>query len=123
MQLLKEIQKYQDMLIIVEGKKDKSALESLGFSRVFVINESGKSIYEKIEQIDEKTDKEKVCILTDFDKKGRQLYFLLKRELVEKGVKIDSSLRSYLLKAGLSHIEGIDSFVKTIEKKSNGKKY
>ena len=108
---LRQLKKAKNYLIIVEGKKDKSSLEKLGFSRIFVIHETGKSLPEKIEQIREIVGKDKVCILTDFDKKGKKLYMLLKSKLVESGVRLDNTLRGFLLKQKISHIEGLFHFV------------
>ncbi len=111
-QLQKELDEAKEMLIIVEGKKDYLSLQELGFKNIFIINETGKSIYEKIEEIEEKAGNRKICILTDFDKKGKQLYLLLKAELSKRKVHLDNTLRGILLKADVSHIEGLSSFIK-----------
>ena len=100
-----EIEKYKDFLFIVEGKKDKQALENLGLTEIFVLNETGKSLGEKIEQIE--SQKRKICILTDFDKKGKKLYLKLKSELAIRNVRLDNSFRSFLLKSGVIHIEDL----------------
>ncbi|MEK6820292.1 MAG: toprim domain-containing protein [Nanoarchaeota archaeon] len=99
------------MLIVVEGKKDKIALEKLGFEYIFVINETGHSLYEKIEEIEKNAGKKKICILTDFDKKGKKLYLLLKSELGKRRVKLDNAFREALLKQRVSHIEGLSNFM------------
>lgn len=118
---LKQLEKAKPHLIIVEGKKDKDALQHLGFENIFVIHETGKSFGEKIEQIQDLCDKkDKVCILTDFDKKGKQLYLTLKSKLQEAGVRLDNSLRGTLLKEKISHIEGLSHFMK---KKGNEVKW
>ena len=108
----KNIEKAREQLVIVEGKKDKDALQELGFENIFVINETGKSIYEKIEEIEEIAGKRKICILTDFDKKGKKLYLLLKSELSNRKVVLNNRFRSELLKFNISHIEGLSSFLK-----------
>jgi len=114
--LLKELYKAQDYLVVVEGKKDKAALEKLGFFNVFVINETGRSLGENIEEIQGLCGKkDRVCILTDFDKKGKQLYLLLKSKLNEIGVRMDNSLRGFLLKERISHIEGLSKYLKNEE--------
>jgi 5S rRNA maturation endonuclease (ribonuclease M5) len=114
--ILKQIEKAKDHLIIVEGKKDKSSLQQLGFERIFVIHETGKSLPEKIEQIQELcSKKDKVCILTDFDKKGKKLYLLLKSKLSELGVRLDNTLRGFLLRERISHIEGLAHYLKKWE--------
>ncbi len=101
----------REMLIVVEGKKDKLALQKLGFDIIFVINETGKSLYEKIEEIETLAEGKKICILTDFDKKGKKLYLLLKSELGKRKVRLDNTLRGALLKLKISHIEGLASFI------------
>ena len=109
----KEIEKAEGSLIVVEGKKDKAALQQLGFTNIFVINETGKSLSETIEEIESivRQNKNKACILTDFDKKGKSLYMTLKSKFSERGVRLDNSLRSMLLKMRISHIEGLSSFL------------
>jgi 5S rRNA maturation endonuclease (ribonuclease M5) len=111
-----DIKKYLNYVIVVEGKKDVSSLKSLGFEKVYEIHKNHVSLKERIEQIASEIDKrEKVCILTDFDKKGKTLYLLLKKEFLEIGVKLDSSLRGILIKSQLSHIEGLYSFIKKVD--------
>jgi len=104
----KEMNKAREMLIIVEGNKDKNALMQLGFKNIFVINENNKSLFEKIEEIEQIAGKQKVCILTDFDKKGKKLYLLLKDELSKRKVRLDGSFRALLLKNNVSHIETLN---------------
>jgi 5S rRNA maturation endonuclease (ribonuclease M5) len=112
-QLKKQIEKAKSYIIVVEGKKDKKALQDLGFKNIFIIHETGKPLYWKIEKIAENCDKkEKVCILTDFDKEGKKLYFLLKEKFQELGIKQDNSLRGALLKEKISHIEGLSTYLK-----------
>ena len=104
---MKEIERAKEYLIIVEGKKDRQALLALGFKNIFVLNETGKSLYEKVEEIERLAGKKKICILTDFDKKGKKLYLLLKKELSTRKVRLDNSLRGIFLKNKISHIEGL----------------
>ena len=104
--------KYRDYVFIVEGRKDADSLNALGFERVYTINQIGVSLREIIEKIvNDISRKDKVCILTDFDKKGKQLYKIIKKEMASMNVRIDSSLRKVLLIMGVSHVEGLDSFV------------
>jgi 5S rRNA maturation endonuclease (ribonuclease M5) len=111
----KEIEKTKHYLVIVEGEKDKLALKQLGFNKIFVLNETGKSLYEKIEQIELLAGKTKICILTDFDKKGKKLYLLIKAELAKRRVKLDNTFRGKLLKLNISHIEGLSTFLKNFQ--------
>jgi len=120
---LKQLEKAKEYLIIVEGKKDKTSLQKLGFQKIFVIHETGKSLGEKIEQIQEIVGKNKVCILTDFDKKGKKMYLLLKSKLQEIGVRMDNTLRGFLLKQKISHIEGLYHFLQNENKENNWEKH
>ena len=115
-QLKQEIERYKNYVIIVEGKKDIFSLKALGFERVYAIHNTGVPLRERIEQIlPEIERKDKVCILTDFDKQGKKMYLLLKKEFQELGVRVDSTLRGILIKSGVSHIEGLYQFMKKVE--------
>lgn len=94
-------------LIIVEGKKDKIALEKLGVQNVVTI--SRKPLYLFIESINVK----EVIILTDLDRTGKKLYGLLNHNLQAKGVKIDRYFREYLFRnAKITQIEGLYHYLK-----------
>jgi 5S rRNA maturation endonuclease (ribonuclease M5) len=99
--------KQSKKLIIVEGKKDKIALNSLGIKNIITIN---KPLYKLTEEISSKT---KECIiLTDLDKEGKRLYHKLKHDLQKQGVIIDNKFREFLFKnTKLSNIEGINSYL------------
>jgi 5S rRNA maturation endonuclease (ribonuclease M5) len=116
-QLLAEVQKYKSYVIIVEGKKDLNSLKNLGFEKVYAVHEPSVSLRERIEKISLLINKkDKICILTDFDKKGKQLYLLIKSEIQTiGGIRLDSSLRGILLKARVSHIEGLSKFMERLE--------
>lgn len=103
-----DLDKYLDRVIIVEGKKDVKALYALGFKRVYALHKTSVPIKERIAIIASQLDKkDKVCILTDLDKKGKSLYLLAKSIFIEHGVKLDSGFRDLLLRSGISHIEGL----------------
>jgi len=94
-------------LIIVEGKKDKAALEKLGITDVVALLR--KPLFSFIESI----NAEEVIILTDLDPEGKKLYNVLKQGLQEKGIKIDTYFREYLFKnSKLAQIEGIYHYLK-----------
>lgn len=94
-------------LIIVEGKKDKFALERLGIKNVISI--SRKPLYSFIDLINAK----EVIILTDLDRTGKKLYSVLKHNLQAKGIKIDNYFREYLFKKSkITQIEGLYTYLK-----------
>lgn len=113
--LLNEIERFKDYIIIVEGKKDVQALKSLGFEKVYAIHSTGIPLRERVEQIMLYVEKKsRICILTDMDKKGKQLYEKLKPIFQELGARLDSTFRGILIKSRVSHIEGIYSFIEKI---------
>ncbi len=116
-QLKQDITRYYDYTILVEGQKDVVALNELGFHKVHAIHQTSVSLKESLINIVEKLPKkEPVCILTDFDKKGKQLYLKIKEELSQlPGIKLDSTLRGILLKMRISHIEGLSSFMEKVD--------
>jgi 5S rRNA maturation endonuclease (ribonuclease M5) len=108
--LLEQIKKLKDkkILVIVEGPKDKAALEKFGIKEVIVL--SKKPLYAVVEKV---VAKAKECaILTDLDKKGKQLYSRLAKDLKKFRVKVDDSFRNYLFKnTALRQIEGLPHYV------------
>jgi len=67
-QIEKLVEDLSDFSLIVEGKRDKVALEKIGFNDIFTI--SGKQVEDFVFALPK--DK-KYVILTDFDKKGELL--------------------------------------------------
>ena len=94
-------------LIIVEGKKDKRALESLGVTNIIILN---KPLFEVVEKVS--SSNTQCILLTDLDKKGKMLYAKLKKDLQRNGVKTNDSYRNFLYKhTNLSNIEGILTYI------------
>ncbi len=107
--------KASNKLVIVEGIKDRKALKKLGINNYIVVL-SRKPLFEIIEDISKITSE--AVILTDFDKKGKELYGKLNSGLQRLGVKVDHYFRKWLQKnTKLSHIEGLDSFFQNLKKK------
>ncbi|MFH1642692.1 MAG: hypothetical protein ABIC04_07400 [Nanoarchaeota archaeon] len=105
-------------LIIVEGIKDKKALNNLGIANYIVILK--KPIYQVIEDIAKITDE--AVILTDFDKKGKELYGKLNTGLQKFGVKVDHYYREWLqCNTKLSHIEGLRHYLGKLESKKESR--
>lgn len=95
-------------LIIVEGKKDKIALQKLGINNVMEL--SKKPLFHIVEEISNSNDE--CIILTDLDKKGKEIYGKLNSNLQKNGVKINNKFREFLFKhTRLRQIEGMDSYL------------
>ena len=99
-----------DAAIIVEGKKDRAALEKLGIpgSRIVALNQ--KPLFVAAEAV--ASDYKTVAILTDLDAEGKKLYGKLSTLLQQLGVKVDDKMRNFLFKSTrLRQIEGIQSII------------
>lgn len=93
----------EEKLIIVEGIKDKRALENIGLKNIVTLK---KPLYAVVEEIASKA--KEVIILTDLDPKGKELYARLSKDLQKHGVKIDNAFREFLFKeTKLRQIEGL----------------
>jgi DNA phosphorothioation-dependent restriction protein DptG len=106
-EMLALVEKEKDSLVIVEGKKDKKALEEIGFTNIIVLD---KPLYEVVEQVNDK----RVILLTDLDKEGKLLYSKLKKEFDKRGIVVNNKLRNLLFKTELRQIEGLTSYLKKI---------
>ena len=100
--------KNSNILVIVEGKKDKIALQKLGLNNIIEL--SKKPIFQIVEDIANSNDE--CIILTDLDKEGKQLYSKLNSNLQKNGVKVNNKFREFLFKhTKLRQIEGIDTYL------------
>jgi 5S rRNA maturation endonuclease (ribonuclease M5) len=100
--------------IIVEGKRDASALRKIGFTGEIVTLHSGKSIYTFCEEISEKYDH--VMLLMDWDDKGEKLFRSLAEEL--QGHWEDTSSYRDLLRGlcqkDIKDVEGIPGLLERL---------
>ncbi len=90
-------------LIVVEGIKDKRALESLGVKNIYTLKTP---LFVAAEEIAERS--KRVVILTDLDRQGKMLYARLRTDLQSLGVEVDNRFRQQLFKTKVRQIEGID---------------
>lgn len=102
--------KNRNLLVIVEGIKDRDALNSFGIVNVVVLN---KPLFAVVEDVASKV--KAVVLLTDLDDEGKKLYSELSTGLQSRGVRIDNRLRELLFRTPLRHIEGLDSFLSNLD--------
>ena len=105
LELLDDIRK-KGILVVVEGIKDKRALELLDIKNILTLK---RPLYAVVEEIAEKA--KEVVLLTDLDGEGKKLYHKLSVDLQKHGVKIDNRLREFLFKTELRHIEGLATYL------------
>lgn len=100
--------KNSNILIIVEGKKDKIALTKLGIINIMELNK--KPLFQVVEEIS--NSNEECMILTDLDKKGKEIYGKLNSNLQKNGVKVNNKFREFLFKhTKLRQIEGLTAYL------------
>src|SRR3990167_5899825 len=113
--LLDEIS-HSNIPIIVEGRNDKKALQELGLDNIFTLN---LPLFKIVERIHTK----EVVILTDLDKKGKELYRRIAHDCIHHGIKVNNRLRHFLFKeTQLAHIEGLPTYLRNVERKENLRK-
>ncbi len=82
------IRKMQESCVLVEGKRDKIALEKLGCEDVIAV--SGRT-----RQLRNLVKAKKIIVATDLDRKGNELARMIREEM-EGMVKVDSETRIQL---------------------------
>jgi 5S rRNA maturation endonuclease (ribonuclease M5) len=127
--------KHCGKIIVVEGKKDILALKKLGVDEKNIIplnkplfeivedivNKNNNKNFEKNKKIKNNINKNKknnkeIIILTDLDKKGKQLYGKLKKDLCKNGCKIDHYFREFLQrKTKIRQIEGLPRYIERLK--------
>jgi 5S rRNA maturation endonuclease (ribonuclease M5) len=106
--------KTRNVPILVEGKKDRAALVSLGVADGNIFTIAG-PLYQNVEQIVSRT--KKIIILTDLDPEGKKLYSRLKSDLSQFGVEVDDKFREFLFrKTKLRQIEGLSTYIDKLRK-------
>lgn len=104
-ELLEVVNDVKALPTIVEGKRDTIALKKLGFTN---IHEIDRALFVVVERVQ---DEPVVQVLTDYDRRGRDLYRKLTADLKKFNVVVDERLHNALRKTKVSHIEGLDSYI------------
>jgi len=100
-EFLEAIDRLRDFVAIVEGRKDRSALKTLGIYNVIAIN--GRPL---IEVVHEAKDLGGVpVILTDFDRKGREIAGRLNALFQAYKIHPNQQLRCRIMEFGKNRIE------------------
>jgi len=93
----------KDFQVIVEGKRDKIALEIFGFSDVHIIN---KSLYETASEFTGR-----ILVLTDFDPEGEKIAKKLSDILIKVGCRVEfvkrKKLKTLFIKNKINTVEGL----------------
>ena len=106
--ILAFLEKISDSLVIVEGKKDVRALNTLNFKNILPIN--GKPLVTVAEMVVKMTGDHRysdIIILSDFDSEGRRIAAKLSRLLRARKVHPNQRLRSRVMAIGFNKCEDI----------------
>ena len=104
-------------VILVEGKKDRSALRVLGIpGKIICMKHSGQTLFDVLDKVPDK----EIVLLVDFDDYGISLAMKITQYLEEKRVKVNSvfwrKLRG-LIRRDVKDIEGIPSYLEKLKKR------
>ena len=101
--------------VIVEGKKDASALRSLGLTGEVIILHNGKNLYDFCTDITERFHR--VILLLDWDKKGESLNKILSENLKGHWEEFSSfrEILKLICQKEIRDIEGIPKLLYRLE--------
>lgn len=103
--------KTENFTVIVEGINDKKALEEFNISKILTLKQA---LYKVVEEAVRR--KKPVVILTDLDRKGKELYGKLNHKFSQFGIHIDNQFREFLFReTKLRQIEGLVNYIKRRE--------
>jgi len=97
----------ENSTLLVEGRKDKTALWVLGVEGDVMPIQNGRRIFEVAEEL--ARDGREAIILTDWDRKGGQLCRLLKQALRACVVPFDDTKRARLARLSKKEIKDVES--------------
>jgi len=110
---LREINR--DVPVVVEGEKDKTALRKLGLEGTIIVIQRGKRISALCDFIAE--NYKEIIILTDWDRKGWQLYRKMEKNLKGR-TRCINDYRLILAKySTVKDVESIPSFIMSIKER------
>lgn len=103
--LIRCLARLRSSAIFVEGQKDRRALQKLGCMRVYTV--AGNLALSCAKAASQGT--EEVVILTDFDRRGKEMVKRAKEELERYGIRGESETRKNISKVlHVKHFENID---------------
>lgn len=108
----------KEIPVLVEGEKDLKALRELGLVGEIIIVQSGKKISALCDFIAE--NYREIIILTDWDRKGWQLYRRIERNLRGRTRCIHYYRDTFAKHLSVKNVEGVPAFIKTLTEKLNG---
>lgn len=97
----------RDVVILVEGARDKGGLKLLGVEGEVILVQQSSGIFHVAEDL--ARAKKKAIILTDWDRKGGQLNRMLRESLQANEVPYDDQIRRRLARIVSGEIKDVES--------------
>ncbi len=114
--VLKLLHELKGYTLIVEGRKDVTALKALGLIDVIPLN--GQPVADFVDRLDGEIH---TVILTDFDEEGKRLCAKLLKLLQRRRIKANPRLRHMLMaETGITRIEELDTAIGVVLTKEKG---
>jgi 5S rRNA maturation endonuclease (ribonuclease M5) len=111
----------EDIPVIVEGVRDRSALKQLGITKNVLPLNRGKSVFSFCEDLAKEA--KHAIILTDWDRRGGQLARMLKDGLEANGVRVNDKIRMQIVvlsKKEAKDIESLPTFIDRLKAAPRG---
>lgn len=99
----------EDVALFVEGKNDKIALQSLGFTDIYLVSGTLRQSCENAAN----NGSTNAVILTDLDERGDELAFEASEELARYGIKSDTETRKKI--GGMLKLRHFEDMKKKLE--------
>ena len=107
-QILEELEsRSEDVVLLVEGRRDRGALNLLGVRGEIIQVQTSDGILGIAEDL--ALRHKKAVILTDWDRKGGQLCLLLKNAMKANGVDFEADTRLRLVRIVSGEIKDVES--------------
>ena len=108
--------RYPNLLVIVEGKRDVSVLRNLGLKAPIIRTQTRLTRPSFLEKIQVEAGRDgQVLILTDFDKKGVEIYRFIEKELELSGIK-NLKRGRHMIRKYMEHWTTIEQLVALFKK-------
>lgn len=104
----------EDIPIIVEGRKDVSALRSLGLKGEIIRIKKRRTVFHIIESL--RGDYDEVIVMTDWDNTGGKLAYRIKKACKANDIKCIERYRKRLIKYLKKEIKDVESIPKFISR-------
>lgn len=98
--------------IVVEGRRDVEALRALGCTGDVHVLNAGTTLHERAEALAAGTSW--VILLTDWDRKGEDLFVAMREKLAANGVRADGAFRDRLrlwMRPPVKEVEDLAAYV------------